>query len=76
MNPTWHETYQPVVERDKAKKRLLAQRQHITQIEVRVAGRRVNGKWNPVLNQKDVQNAVRIIKEAQTSPETLDYYIV
>lgn len=76
INPTWHETFKPVIERDKAKKQLLAQRQHIRQIEIRVGHKIINGKWTPILNQKDVQKAVKIIKETQISPETLDYYIV
>lgn len=76
VNPSWHERYSPVIERDKVKKRMLAQNHHIEQIEVRVGGKIVNGKWKPVLNQQDVQNAIETIKQTQISPETLEYYIV
>lgn len=75
INPAWHEHYEPVVARDKVKARLLATRQNILSIPVRIKGKIVNGRWQPRLNQEDTRKSLKILKEAQISPECLNYYL-
>jgi hypothetical protein len=75
INPAWHEQYQPVIDQDKVKTELLATRRNIQTIPVRVKGRMVKGRWQPSLNQEDTRKAIRILKQAQISPECLNYYI-
>jgi hypothetical protein len=75
ISPNFHHSYETVAIRDKLRASLLKRKNNITTIEVKVCFRTKKGVIETYLDKKSVDYAIKEIKTAKKSQESLNYYL-